>query len=233
MRAERDELQARPLRAPAQGSWMALRMIAVKGKLPCDPTVVARKRALDESIGDANRKAAATEKPAAPPPGKPGYSGIEECEYCHKAAVEFWRTTHHARAFKTLADEGKQWNRDCIGCHVTGWMEPGGATLGNNEKLRDVQCEVCHGPASKHVDADGKDKPRTLARAPEADLCKNRCHTPEHSDTFQLEAYLRDVTGPGHAAALRKKLGDGPTGHELREAALAKAGRDRGANCPK
>ena len=45
------------------------------------------------------------------------------------------------------------------------------------------------------------------------------------------EAYLRDIVGPGHGEDLRKKLGDGPTGHELRKAALDKAGRTLGAGC--
>jgi cytochrome c554/c'-like protein len=233
LKAERDELAAHPLRVPERGSWMVLRQIPVKQKLPCDPAFVARKQALDAAIGDANRKAAAAEKPAPPPDGKPGYAGIEECGFCHKAAVEFWKTTRHAHAFATIEAVGKQWNRDCIGCHVTGWMEPGGSTLGQNDNLRNVQCEVCHGPASKHVDKEGHDKPPSIVASPSLEMCASRCHTPEHSDTFQIEAYLRDVTGPGHAAKLRQKLGDGPTGHELRAAALAKAGKDIGANCPK
>ncbi len=49
------------------------------------------------------------------------------------------------------------------------------------------------------------------------------CHTEQHSDTFQYEAYLRDILGPGHGAAARTKLGNGATGHELRSAALARA----------
>jgi hypothetical protein len=44
---------------------------------------------------------------------------------------------------------------------------------------------------------------------------------------------LRDITGPGHAPELRKALGDGPTGHDLRAAALDKAGRELGKDCVK
>jgi hypothetical protein len=204
----------------------------VSRRLPCDPEIVARKRALDTAIATANLAGAAAEPPT-PAPGKPGFAGIEECGFCHKAAVDFWKKTRHASAWETLEEAGKQANRDCVGCHVTGWQEPGGATLARNEALRDVQCETCHGPASLHVDADGKERPRSVTLAPEADLCATRCHTPEHSDTFQLEAYLRDVTGPGHGERLRKALGAGPTGHELRSAALAKAGAEIGAGCPK
>jgi hypothetical protein len=42
---------------------------------------------------------------------------------------------------------------------------------------------------------------------------------------------LRDIVGKGHGEDVRKKLGDGPTGHELRHAALAKAGTVLGSGC--
>jgi hypothetical protein len=233
MKKEEQALRERPLRAPDKGSWFVLRAVAIQRALACDPAVVTAKRELDAAVGDANRAAAKDEKPAPPAAGKPGFAGVEECGSCHKAAVAFWKTTRHAAAWQTLVEVGKQGNRDCVGCHLTGWLEPGGSTLGVNEALRDVQCEVCHGPASLHVDENGHDKPRSIARAPAEDLCATRCHTAEHSDTFQREAYLRDVTGPGHGEKLRARLGDGPTGHALRAAALAKAEKGLGANCPK
>jgi hypothetical protein len=232
MRRERQALADQPLRAPAQGSWFVIRAVPIARRMACDPAVVAEKQALDRAVGAANLAAAKDEKPAAPAAGQPGYSGIEECGSCHEKQVAFWRTTRHAHAWATLEEIGKPLDRDCIGCHLTGWQAPGGATLAVNQNLRDVQCEACHGPSSLHVDSDGG-KRKTIARQPAADLCASRCHTPEHSDTFQLEAYLRDVTGAGHGEKLRAKLGDGPTGHALRGAALEAAGRDVGAHCPR
>jgi len=137
----------------------------------------------------------------------------------------------HATAWKTLEDRGQQFDLDCIGCHVTGWDRPGGSNLAHNDKLRDVQCETCHGPGSIHVAKGGLEKPSAVKLAPPQDLCASQCHTKEHSDTFQLEAYLRDVIGPGHGEEARKKLGDGPTGAQLRKAGLDKAGRSLGAGC--
>ncbi len=93
-----------------------------------------------------------------------------------------------------------------------------------------MQCETCHGPASIHVAKGGEEKPSALRRAPPEDLCVS-CHTHEHSDTFQHDAYMRDIVGPGHGPELRKKLGDGPTGASLRKAALDKAGKHLGAGC--
>ena len=166
-----------------------------------------------------------------PPRGQASYTGTESCADCHDDQVKFWNKTVHATAWKTLVDRGQQFDLDCIGCHVTGWDKPGGSNLGHNDKLRDVQCETCHGPGSIHIKERGTETPAAVKLAPASDLCASQCHTKEHSDTFQLEAYLRDVLGPGHGEDRRKKLGDGPTGAQLRKAALDKAGRTLGAGC--
>lgn len=232
LKAERAALQTQPLVVPPTGGWFTMTQVEIRKALACDPALVAQKQALDKAIGEANLAAAAGSEPPAPAPGKAGFSGIEECGMCHSKAVTFWKETRHAQAWQTLDERNKQFDYECIGCHVTGWERPGGATLTHNEALRDVQCEVCHDAGSLHVDADGNDKPRTVVLSPPESLCKG-CHSPEHSDTFDYQAYLRDVTGPGHGEEFRKKLGDGPTGRELRKAALEKAGASIGAGCTK
>src|SRR5688572_14340393 len=147
------------------------------------------------------------------------------CNRCHKAAVAQWKTTVHARAWKTLVEVDKQYNYDCIGCHVTGWQRAGGAHLASVEKmgLADVQCEVCHGPGSKHVEEDGLEEPKTMTLKPSERFCADNCHVPEHSDTFDLVPYLRDILGKGHGEKRRAQLGAGVTGRELREKALRAA----------
>lgn len=232
LEARRARLQASPVQAPDKGSWFVMSQVAIKKGLPCDTEVQAAKTAFDKASGEANLTAAKGIEPPAPAEGQAGYVGIEECSYCHAEAVEFWQGTRHAQAWETLEGMGKQLNYDCISCHVTGWERPGGANLAHNEPLRDVQCETCHGPGGLHVAADGADTPRTVQLSPPATLCQ-QCHSPEHSDTFDFEAYLRDVTGPGHGEAFRKKLGDGPTGRALRQAGLEKAGAAIGAGCLK
>ena len=205
----------------------------MRKRLACDPEVVTRKKELDRLGGKLNQEAAARRgPPARPAAGKAGFAGIEECASCHQKAVEFWKKTVHARAWDILVERGKELSYDCVSCHVTGWDEPGGSNLAHNEPLRAVQCEVCHGPSSIHVAANGKEKPRSLVLRTPEDRCKT-CHTEDHSDTFQYQAYLRDVLGPGHGEKMRAELGDGPTGHAVRSAALEKAGRELGAGCVK
>jgi hypothetical protein len=231
MQAQLDALAKQPLRAPDTGSYFTLAQVRISKQLACDAQVQQLKVAYSKDAGIANVKAAAARPPIAPVPGKPVFLGVEECSTCHAKEAEFWASTRHAHAFATLEERGKQLDYECTGCHVTGWDEPGGSTMAKNDTLRNVQCEVCHGPGSIHADKDGNDNPRTIARRPAADLCATRCHTPQHSDTFELQAYLRDVLGPGHGEKARKALGDGPTGHELRAAGLAKAGKAIGAGC--
>lgn len=229
---ERKALEAQPLRPPARGSWFLMDLVPIRRALRCDREVQRAKEELDLAIGRANLEAAKDEMPPPVPPGGAGFVGDEECAFCHQAAVDFWKGTKHAEAWATLERLKKQYDRSCVSCHVTGWGKPGGATLARTEGLRNVQCEACHGPGSRHVETDGKAR-ETLVRLPEASFCATTCHTFEHSDTFQYEAYLRDVLGPGHGEALRNRLGDGPTGHELRRRALEKAGLAKGDGCTK
>ena len=229
--AERDGLRQHPLVVPAHGSYFTLEQVRINKTLACDTAVQDAVSKYYLATGEANVKAAASIAVAPVAKGQAGYTGTESCADCHADAVEFWSKTVHATAWKTLEERGQQFDLDCIGCHVTGWQRPGGSNLGHNTKLRDVQCETCHGPGSIHVAKGGLEKPAALKLAPAKDLCASECHTKEHSDTFQLEPYLRDVLGPGHGEARRKQLGDGPTGAQLRKAALDKAGRTLGAGC--
>jgi cytochrome c554/c'-like protein len=217
--AERRQLDA-PWAPPANGNYFTNELIPLRRTLPRDPGVAAAMRRLDREVAAINLRHAAPPPPAEP--GRPYYVGDAKCGACHKEALAFWTSTVHATAWRTLVAVGKQNDYRCAGCHVTGYGQVGGSSLGHTDKLRDVQCEVCHGPGSIHVAEKGLEEPSSVRRDVPASTC-TACHTEQHSDTFQYEAYLRDILGPGHAAAARQKLGDGPTGHELRSAALSRA----------
>jgi hypothetical protein len=226
LRAARAKMDQAATAAPT-GNWFTYELVPMRHVIPRDPDVAAELRALAKKIGAQNLKIAANEPAPPVEPGKPSYAGTQACVKCHKPAVEFWKHTVHAEAWKTLVEVDKQFHYDCIGCHVTGWEKPGGGNLGTVEKrgLVDVQCEVCHGPASEHIAEAGLEEPKTLVRRPPDNFCADNCHTHEHSDTFALVPYLRDILGKGHGDKARAQLGDGPTGHELRTKALQQAGR--------
>ena len=215
--AERDRLKAGPAQPPS-GSYAMAELVGIRRRIPRDDKIAASMKALDARVGESNRKLAEGTPPPPPAKAEAHYVGIDDCESCHRKIVVEWRQTVHAKAWEELVKVNKQWSYDCISCHVTGYGRRGGSAMAHVENLADVQCEVCHGPGSDHSD---EPKKRHLKNPTEA-LCKE-CHTPEHSDTFQFTAYLRDVLGPNHGQKRRASLGPGPTGHDLRSAALQKA----------
>lgn len=124
------------------------------------------------------------------------YVGTESCKECHEEAYAFWKKTKHASAWATLEDQGKHFDLTCIGCHTVGYQQPGGfCRLKDVGVLKDVGCEMCHGPGSVHV--DDSDPTSIVLEAPPA-TCTKYCHVPEHSDAFVYEAYLSRITGEGH-----------------------------------
>jgi hypothetical protein len=217
MVAERDKRKAETLTPPA-GSYAVASLVPVRRRIARDPALAAAMKELDAKVGEANRLGAANTPPPKAAKGSAHFVGMDACEDCHAAAVELWKSTVHAQAWDELVKVNKQWSYDCIGCHVTGYGKAGGSAMAHVDKLESVQCEVCHGPGSLHA---AKPKKEKLRFPTEAD-CKG-CHTPEHSDTFQYTAYLRDILGKGHGEATRVRLGEGPTGHELRHGAQERA----------
>lgn len=85
------------------------------------------------------------------------YVGSEKCKNCHKEAYKIWKASPHAQGFETLVKATRpalrQFDGECITCHVTGFKHKTGY---RNETqtplLKNVGCENCHGPGSKHVE---------------------------------------------------------------------------------
>lgn len=219
LQAEQAKLNA-PWAPPAAGSYVVNTLVPLRRSLRRDATVAAAMKSLDRAIAASNLKQATPPPPAEP--GRASFVGMAKCAGCHKAAVTFWNHTVHAQAWKTLVEGGKQADYKCVSCHVTGFGQVGGSSLGFTKKLESVQCEVCHGLGSLHVLGEGNEQPLAIKRDAPETVCLG-CHTEQHSDTFSYVPYLRDIVGPGHGAKRRQDLGPGKTGHELRSAALAQA----------
>ncbi len=182
---------------PPEGSYFRYTTEEIRDKLGSDPAVKSAELAYYKQINDHNRVALADRMPRPAVPGEPTYMGIDACaNKCHKDAREVWEGTRHAKAYATLADENKQFNLDCVSCHVTGYDQPGGSSVTHVDGLKDVECEVCHGPGSKHA-ADPKHV-KTLVAKPKADGCISACHHPPHVEGFDAEKRMADILGPGH-----------------------------------
>lgn len=150
----------------------------------------------DRRVNEHNRTALADWLPEPAPEGHPSYVGSQACASCHGAAVRWWRETKHGRAYATLEEQNKNFNLSCVGCHVTGYLQPGGSTAAHVENLENVGCESCHGPGSMHV-ADPSGAAVNVVRSPEASTCVG-CHNEEHSDRFHFDTYRRLLIAPGH-----------------------------------
>ena len=112
------------------------------------------------------------------------YSGWRPCGNCHAKILAAWQKTKHAKAYETLVEKKRQFNLDCIYCHVTGISRSNAVdALSIGVDLREVSCEACHGPGKKHL----KDPERfKLIARPTAKLCLT-CHTEEHDGSFDYE----------------------------------------------
>lgn len=182
---------------PPEGSFFRYEMVQVREGLGSDQQVAARLAAYYRKVNEHNRVAFQDRAPEPVPAGQSGYIGIEQCSTCHAEEREFWDRTRHAKAYETLATDHKQFNLDCVGCHVTGYEKPGGSTVTHVESLKDVQCEVCHGPGSRHPN-DPTNR-ALITRLPARDLCATQCHHPPHVHTaWSVDEAWKHIIGPGH-----------------------------------
>lgn len=183
--------------APQEGSYLYYDLVEVRESWGEDAPVAARLKAYYRTVNDYNREAFAGRKPPELSEDQAGYVGIERCSTCHSAAKKFWDGTRHARAYETLVKDHKEFNLDCVSCHVTGYEKPGGSTVTHVEGLTDVQCEVCHGPGSKHVENPGLRG--SIQRVPEVNLCASSCHHPPHVGAdWDVSVAWQKILGPGH-----------------------------------
>jgi len=179
---------------PAQGNVVSARLVELPPEAPRDPAIRRLLEAHDRRVGQANRRVWADITPPPAPEGEARYVGAEACGACHAEALRWWSTTPHGRAYQTLEAAQKQFDLDCVGCHVTGYRRPGGSNVTHVGDLAGVGCEVCHGPGSLHVSAPERQR---LSASPEATVCL-RCHTQAHSDLFDFDAYRAMLVVPGH-----------------------------------
>ena len=120
------------------------------------------------------------------------YVGSESCKLCHNHTYNYekWSTKKHAHAYATLAEDGYQYDPECIVCHVVGYeYESGYVSEEKTPHLKNVGCENCHGPGSKHIKSPLQEK----TTFPMSD-CTD-CHTPEHSAGYgqDPEGYFEKI----------------------------------------
>lgn len=144
------------------------------------------------------------------------FVGSRKCETCHEESYIVWKKSEHSKAYATLSglDPPRQFDPECVSCHVTGWhptehypYETGYQSLEKTPHLIDVGCETCHGPGGAHVAAEnGSDlalqeklrKPLVVTKAEAADPRSGKhhcftCHDLDNSPDFDLDTYWPSV----------------------------------------
>ena len=163
---------------------MQARHVPMNPAVPSQPAMAARVARKLEELGLV---------PIHSRSGRPSgaWVGGSRCIACHREHHDDWRSTGHAKAWRTLVQERRQFDLDCWSCHVTGAERPGGpATPQEAGLLRNVQCEACHGPGRQHIDDPEGGR---VVRSPGEALCLE-CHTPEQTEgRFVYEEYLPKV----------------------------------------
>jgi hypothetical protein len=198
LRAELAPLEAQSTAPTPVGSFFRYHSVEVREQAGSDPAVADVASAYYRRVNDHNREAFKDRLPLPAPTGTPHYVGESACASCHAGADAFWKTMQHAHAYQTLSSQFKEFNLDCVGCHVTGYDRPGGSTVTHVAGLKDVQCEACHGPGSQHVESGGDTA--LIRRDPDPAVCRG-CHHPPHTvDDWDVQAARRLILGPGHGA---------------------------------
>jgi len=155
--------------------------VAIEEKLPEDETLVQlyedyKMMVRDEGLLEAYLRV--------PLPDGLKYLGSENCHSCHGYEHDKWATKAHAHAYETLVKVGSQYDPECVGCHVVGFgYESGFISETSAKDLRNVGCEVCHGPGSDHMKAVTTERVDTGISQPQS-RCID-CHTPDHSPGYQ------------------------------------------------
>ncbi len=209
LEARRREIKNADLEIADSHRSFLYRPVPMKPGYPVDPEIREERVAFNDRLRELSREVERDVPPV--DDGKATYVGTNQCASCHQEAHDFWEGTRHADALATLQERNKAFDQDCIGCHVVGYDDPGGSVLGKlryeeeidgetiDKDLRDVGCENCHGPGSKHraqpVGSDGE--PQYIDSGAGESVC-TECHVPEHSPRFEYDRYVEQITGEGH-----------------------------------
>ena len=113
------------------------------------------------------------------------YLGSASCKACHEYEYEKWSSKPHAHAFASLEKVGSEYDPECVSCHVVGAeYESGFISPQKTNHLKNVGCENCHGPGSKHIKTAG-----VVKTADPKSLCTD-CHTPDRSANYAGNEHL-------------------------------------------
>ncbi|MBN2705994.1 MAG: hypothetical protein JXR89_06110 [Deltaproteobacteria bacterium] len=121
------------------------------------------------------------------------YIFAKKCGECHAERYQRWLNSAHAGAYKSLVEQEKHFDEECIGCHSLGYEQPGGfSDIRQVGSFAGVQCESCHGPGHLHAQSQGKVP--VIKDLQDGEMCL-ACHIEERSPEFDLAPYFKKTCG--------------------------------------
>ena len=162
------------------------RMIRLDSNFKADPEMVKWYKNYNKEIEDLFFESLESRKNQS---GKQKiYASEQTCLICHPSKHDLWKKSRHSHAYETLSRVNKAFDPECLACHVTGWGHSEGfISEVDTPNLKNVQCEVCHGPRLDHV--SGSEQTFTIDAKK---ACKN-CHVKNHSPSFNFSKYWEKI----------------------------------------
>jgi len=139
------------------------------------------------------------------------FVGSAKCEPCHEISYRIWKKSGHAKAYATLveADPPRNFDPECISCHVIGWhptkyfpYQGGFLSKEKTPHLIDVGCEACHGAGGNHCEAETRNDPELQEKIRKAMVVTKAesekrfcatCHDLDNSPDFDFATYWPEI----------------------------------------
>ncbi len=160
------------------------KMVPLGSKISLDPGMVQLYDNYNKEVEDMFFASLSERKSAK----KKVFATEKSCKTCHPKVHQIWQHSRHGNAYNTLRKINKAFDPECLICHVVGLNEPGGFVSEiDTPDLMNVQCEICHGPALKHVEAP------TAGFGKDAKQACKKCHVKNHSPRFNFDKYWEKI----------------------------------------
>jgi hypothetical protein len=186
----------------AKQDHFSYRFIGLKKNMPNDQPTKKKLQKLNQDIQTLHTKLKQQNKTSANGSGTPAslsLIGHNACGACHETQMNFWESTRHATAYRTLLTMEKHLDISCLPCHITMNIQHGKlealsteSILSYPDRLQSVGCETCHGNGKKHETDPEQFK---LVLTPTINICLT-CHIDEHDDNFLYKEKLEKISCP-------------------------------------
>ncbi len=193
---------AEETKSGAKQDHFSYRFIGLKKNLPNDQPTEKKLQKLNQDIQKLHTKLKQLKKTSdneSETPASFSLIGHNACGECHETQMDFWESTRHAKAYKTLVTMEKHLDINCLPCHITMDIQHGKlealspeTILSYPERLQSVGCETCHGNGREHKTDPEQFK---LVLTPTVDICLT-CHMDEHDDNFLYKEKLEKISCP-------------------------------------